>query len=232
MKLLSLFAAAAAFAGAQDAAAQQAGGAQPPDYAKTESWLCLPGRQDACATPLATTALNANGYGSTGRSSPAADPPIDCFYVYPTVSRDPEINSDLEPGPEEQAVATVQLARFASLCRPFAPLYRQATLAALLRNLPPAEIGRAIELAYGDVRAAWRHYLERHNGGRPFVLIGHSQGTIHLARLLAQEIENAPAAGRMLSALLIGFNIEVPEGRKVGGAFQKTPLCTRVGETR
>ena len=59
-----------------------------PDYSKDSSWLCLPGRKDICSTPLPTTALNPNGYGSTGLSTVAKDPPLDCFYVYPTVSRD------------------------------------------------------------------------------------------------------------------------------------------------
>ena len=70
-----------------------------------------------------------------------------------------------------------------------------------------------------------------HNHGRPFVLIGHSQGTIHLIRLLAEEIEGKPEAARMLSALLIGYNVEVPEGRLTGGSFRTTPLCTRAGQT-
>jgi hypothetical protein len=81
------------------------------------------------------------------------------------------------------------------------------------------------------VEAAWRHYLQHYNKGRPYVLIGHSQGTIHLSRLLAREIEGKPEATRMLSALLIGFNVEVPEGKPVGGTLKQTPLCTRVGQT-
>ena len=86
-------------------------------------------------------------------------------------------------------------------------------------------------LAYADVLSAWRYYVEHYNRGRPFVLVGHSQGTIHLTRLLASEIETGPAASRLLSALLIGFAVEVPQGRLVGGTLQRTPLCTRAGET-
>ena len=203
----------------------------PVDYANEASWLCLPGREDACGRPLPTTALNSNGYGSVGRSAVAADPPIDCFYVYPTVSRDPGLSSDMNPGPEEQAATAVQFARFASVCRTFAPVYRQGTvgsIGAMLAGRDPAPI---LGLAYGDVLAAWRHYLANHNRGRPFVLIGHSQGTIHLIRLLASEIEGKPIAARMLSALLLGFNVEVPEGQAVGGTFRTTPLCTQAGQT-
>jgi hypothetical protein len=89
---------------------------------------------------------------------------------------------------------------------------------------------RNLGLAYGDVAAAWRHYLDHDNKGRPFVLIGHSQGSIMLSMLLSREIEGKPEAARMLSAMLIGYNIEVPEGKLVGGTFKKTPLCSRVGE--
>ncbi|HYD36450.1 MAG TPA: DUF3089 domain-containing protein, partial [Allosphingosinicella sp.] len=146
------------------------------DYSSDASWLCLPGRDDACGRPLPTAALNPNGFGSVGQVRPDPDAPIDCFYVYPTVSRDPGLNSDLTPGVEEAATATVQFARFASVCWPFAPLYRQLTLAAIPRALAGDPLSGPGELAYGDVRSAWRHYLQHHNGGRPFVLIGHSQG--------------------------------------------------------
>lgn len=213
------------------AASQAPPAPSAPDYGDQSAWLCLPGRTDVCAAPLATAALNANGYGSNGQVTPAADPPIDCFYVYPTISRDPAMNSDLVAGPEEQAVAAVQFARFASICRPFAPIYRQATLASIPAVASGADVTPIFVTAYGDVVAAWRHYLEHHNRGRPFVLIGHSQGTIHLTQLLAREIEGTPAADRMLSALLIGFNVEVPVGETVGGSFRQTPICTRPGQT-
>ena len=110
----------AALATASPARAQPQAAA--PDYAKDSAWLCLPGRSDTCSTPLATTALNANGYGSNGPSIVAKDPPIDCFYVYPTVSNDQGMNSDLIAGREERLAAEAQFARFASVCRPFAPV--------------------------------------------------------------------------------------------------------------
>ena len=219
---------AAAAALATPAAAEDTG----PDYANADNWLCLPGRADTCATPLATTALNPNGYGSTGQVTPAADPPIDCFYVYPTVSRDAGGNSDLVPGMEERGTAMVQFARFAGICRPFAPMYRQVTLAGLQATLAGGGAGGGdMALAYDDVLGAWRDYIANRNHGRPFVLIGHSQGSVMLSQLLAREIENSDAAGRMLSALLVGWNVEVPVGKAVGGTFKRTPLCTQVGET-
>ena len=201
-----------------------------PDYTKDSAWLCLPGRADVCSTPLTTTALNPSGYGSVGKSSVAKDPPIDCFYVYPTVSRDQGMNSDLKPS-EEIGAAQAQFARFASVCRPFAPIYRQMTLGAIEAYAAGANIDAAAKLAYGDVLAAWRNYLATKNDGRPFVLIGHSQGSVMLQQLIANEIETHPAiAARMKLAIIPGFNVIVTQGRLVGGTFKKTPLCNRVGE--
>jgi hypothetical protein len=209
--------------------------AQPaaaPDYSKDSSWLCLPGRADTCSTPLPTTALNANGYGSVGRSHIVRDPPIDCFYVYPTVSSDGALNSDMSPGREEKLAVETQFARFASVCRTFAPVYRQMTLAAVAAYAAGANIDAAAKLAYGDVLAAWRNYVRTRNAGRPFVLIGHSQGSPMLQQLIAEEIETDPAlAARMKLAILPGFNLLVPQGKLVGGTFKRTPLCSRAGET-
>jgi hypothetical protein len=203
----------------------------PPDYAKDADWLCLPGRTDVCSTPLGTTALDPNGYGSTGQSSVAKDPPLDCFYVYPTVSRDQGMNSDLNVS-EEKGAAEVQFARFAGVCRTFAPIYRQMTLGAVAAYSAGANIDAAAALAYRDVGAAWRNYLATRNNGRPFVLIGHSQGSLMLQMLIAREIENNPAvAARMKLAIIPGFNVIVPQGKLVGGTFKKTPLCNHPGET-
>jgi hypothetical protein len=202
-----------------------------PDYTKDSAWLCLPGGADTCSTPLPTTALNPNGYGSTGQSKVAKDPPLDCFYVYPTVSRDQGLNSDLKAS-EEIGIAQVQFTRFAGVCRTFAPLYRQMTLGAVAAYSAGADISSAAALAYRDVAAAWHNYIATKNNGRPFVLIGHSQGSLMFQMLIAREIETNPAvAARMKLAIIPGFNVVVPQGKLVGGTFKKTPLCSRPGET-
>lgn len=229
MRHLSIVA-AAALAAALPAAAQTPT-STGPDYSKDLSWLCLPGRADTCSTPLATTALNSNGYGSIGKSAVARDPPIDCFYVYPTVSRDEGMNSDMNPS-EEKGVAQAQFARFASVCRTFAPIYRQMTVGAVVAFSAGGDIGPAAALAYRDVAAAWHNYIRTRNQDRPFVLIGHSQGSLMLQQLIANEIEKDPAvAARLKLAILPGFNVLVPQGKRVGGTFKRTPLCSRAGET-
>jgi hypothetical protein len=204
-----------------------------PVYSKDSSWLCLPGRGDICSTPLATTALNPNGYGSSGLSAVAKDPPLDCFYVYPTVSNDQGMNSDVNAGREEKLAAEAQFARFASVCRTFAPIYRQMTVAAVAAYSAGANVSQAAATAYRDVAAAWRYYLRTRNAGRPFVLIGHSQGSLMLQMLIAREIENDPAvAARMKLAIIPGYDVLVPQGKLVGGTFRKTPLCSHPGEAR
>jgi hypothetical protein len=162
----------------------------------------------------------------------AANPSVDCFYVYPTVSRDQGINSDLNPGGgEEKAAVQTQFARFAGSCRTFAPIYRSMTVGLIAAVAAGADFKAPFATAYGDVRAAWREYLARHNKGRPFVLIGHSQGSWMLQTLIAQEIEGKPIARQMKLAIIPGFNVLVPQGKLVGGTFKSTPLCSRPGQT-
>ncbi len=200
-----------------------------PDYRNAGNWLCLPGRKDDCTTPLPTTALTPRGYGSNGLSPVASAPKLDCFYVYPTVSNDRGMNSDLLVSEERNAV-TRQFARFAGVCRTFAPIYRQMTSGAIGAAALGQDIRPAVDLAYGDVRSAFRNFLATRSGGRPFVLVGHSQGSWHLQRLIAEEIEGKPAARQMALAVIPGFNLLVPNGKLVGGTLQSTPLCTRAGQ--
>ena len=206
--------------------------AHAPDYAQPDTWLCLPGRADACSAPQDATIVAATGRQSVEAFKPASAPQFDCFYVYPTVSLDPTPNADLKPGLEEKAVAAFQAARFAKHCRVFAPLYRQITLAGLRRlgTTTAATADRA--LAYGDVKAAWAHYLATENKGRGVVLIGHSQGSGMLKQLIAEEIDGKPAAAaRIISAMLIGTNIAVPKGKDTGGDFKAFPLCRKATQT-
>lgn len=223
---MSLFVAASLFA------VQASAGISAPDYAKPASWICLPGRTDICTTPLKTTALNPNGYGSTGQSPVSKDAGVDCFVVYPTVSRDSGMNSDLVPGEgEEKAAIVSQFARFSGSCRMFAPVYRQMTLGAVAAASAGADVTQPAILAYSDVRSAWKEYLAKHNKGRRFVLLGHSQGSLMLQQLIANEIEGKPEAARMKLAVIPGFNLLVPQGKLVGGTLKQTPVCSKPGQT-
>ena len=205
-------------------------------YGDAANWLCRPDTDDFCDEDLDATVVNADGSVEPEPFEPAEDAPIDCFYVYPTVSVDEGTNSDLAPDPDfEGMVVRNQAARFAGHCRLFAPMYRQITLTALLEGLTsgasPFGAGAA-ETAYASVLDAWKHYIANDNQGRGVVLIGHSQGSMMLRRLIQEEIDgNARLRGRLVSALLLGSTVAVPEGGDVGGDFANIPLCRDVSQT-
>ena len=178
---------------------------KPNDYADETNWLCRPGRKgDACDVDLSTTVVAADG--SLTRETFTANPkaPIDCFYVYPTVSTDTGINSDMTADPAEKNVIHQQFARFGSKCRTFAPMYRQLTLAGLRQRLSGGPIAFDKGVWYDDVRDAWRSYLQRDNQGRGFVLVGHSQGAYILSELLKQEIDGKPIQKQLVGAYILG----------------------------
>lgn len=221
------------------AAAAQAT-AVPADYRDGANWLCRPGRADACAPDPTRTVVARDGTMRAEAVARDPAPKADCFYLYPTASVDAGLNSDMVPGKEEKGQAASQFAAFASVCRTFAPVYRQVTLTALRAALvpPPAgaaggrpALGAGFDLAFGDVRAAWHDYLARDNHGRPFVLIGHSQGSIMLKRLMVEEIDGKPIAARMVSAVLPGVTVLVPTGKDVGADFKAIPLCRAATQT-
>ena len=205
------------------------------DYGKEDTWICRPGRQDACVVDLATTVITADGKMTNEKWTANAKAPIDCFYVYPTVSSQETPNSNMTLGPEEKGVVRAQFARFGSQCRLYAPLYRQVTLSALrgafAGAVAPGVIERASALAYSDVVDAWHYYLERDNHGRGVVLIGHSQGSGVLMRLIHDEIDGKPVQVRLISAVLLGTNVPVPKGKDAGGAFLHIPLCHTAAQT-
>ena len=203
---------------------------RPTPGPDTTVWLCRPGlASNPCSGGLDATLIDASGAETVEAAAPAADPPIDCFYVYPTVSRQKTINADLTIDPEIRAVAVAQAARFSQACRVFAPVYPQLTLAAL--DNPSAITIPAALTAYSGVAAAWDAYMAHYNDGRGVVLIGHSQGGFMLAQLLRSKIETDDAVrAQLVSAILLGANIMVPTGRTVGGTFSKLPACASAGQ--
>jgi Protein of unknown function (DUF3089) len=194
-------------------------------------WLCKPGLTgNPCLAPLTATLIDSNGPAGVERFRRARRPEIDCFYVYPTVSGQPTINANREIEAEQRAVARQQASQFSRVCRPFAPVYRQLTLAAITR--PEGFPRSAVRRAHRDVRDAWREYLARHNRGRGVVLIGHSQGSYILRELVKRDIDPRPnVRRRLVSALLIGGNVHVRKGRAKGGDFRTIPACRAALQT-
>jgi Protein of unknown function (DUF3089) len=203
---------------------------RPSRAASTTVWLCRPGQTpDPCAS--SRTATSVAGSGATRMLLSPASPSarrFDCFYVYPTVSTEPGTNADLAVQPAEKAAAIVQASRFSQRCTVWAPMYRQVTVAGL------GHAGRAsLAIAYASLLSAWRDYLAHDNHGRPIVFIGHSQGSAMLIRLLQTQVDPSPSLRkRMVTAILLGGNVQVPTGRLVGGTFRNIPACSAAAQIR
>ncbi len=189
-------------------------------------WLCGPRVADDPCRPGLSTTLYRGWDARAGTFTPSRrDDGADCFYVYPTVSNQPSRLATKRVDPEIRSIALYQAARFSQVCRVYAPVYRQATVAALQAGTTT----RSDYLkAYGDVEEAFDAFLRRIGPKRGFVLIGHSQGTFHLQRLVRRRIDDdASLRRRMVSALLIGGDVTVRKGSDRGGVFRRVPICRR-----
>lgn len=191
-------------------------------------WLCRPGADpNPCAGSLKTTVRTFGKPAKKVTPARVQDPAVDCFYVYPTVSEQTTPVATLAIEPAQISIAQYQAARFSQVCKVYAPMYRQLTLAAILAG---GATQQDRDNAFSDVSAAFDAYLAE-NPDRPFVLIGHSQGSGMLKRLITERIDADPALrSRMLSAMLTGSTVAVPKGKTVGGDFTSVPVCTRNGQ--
>jgi Protein of unknown function (DUF3089) len=201
------------------------------------TWLCRPGAtNNPCLSSEEATVELGNGSSFIEHAQPAHNPPVDCFYVYPTVSSQINIengqlaNANLEIDPEETQVAISQASRFSQVCKVFAPIYPQLTIPQI--NTPGAVTPADIAKAYVGVLSAFEEYLAKYNDGRGIVLIGHSQGSAMLTQLVKEQIDPNPTLRRkLISAILLGGNLIVPEGKTVGGSFQNVPTCQSAVQT-
>ncbi len=198
--------------------------------AETETtWLGRPGlASNPCLNSEETTVRLDGGATFVEHAKPAKEPPIDCFYVYPTVSGQFAPNSTEEIQPEEEAIAESQASRFSQVCKVYAPMYPQITLPSLNKFALPGDPVKA----YEGVANAFIEYLKKYNDGRGFELIGHSQGSGVLESLINLVIETNPTLRKQLvGAIILGGNVIVPEGKKLGGTFKTIPACSAAGQT-
>jgi len=219
----------------------------PLDYSDPNLWVCRPGiDQNECYGDLDATAFYADGTNKVIEHERAIDPKFDCFYVYPTVDLTGTGNTtNLSDISHVLDALLNQGARFSRICEVYAPLYRQLAIGAAMAAPAPdagtgTDGGPSVSLngdsniAYGDVKAAFDYYMKNWNGGRKFALIGHSQGTFMLQRLMTEKFD-ADSAGdlraQLVSALLVGGGPTVPENQAVGAAFKNIPACTASAQT-
>ncbi len=200
----------------------------PMANAADTTWICKPGQaDDLCAGTIEGQTMPPPGEEAQplGYTRPK-NPPVDCFYLYPTQSEQPGPNSNLDKDPPIRRVVVQQARMFSSVCDVYAPMYRQVT-----NNGDQSSYNPSVETAFRSARAAFRDYLKNYNDGRGFIMLGHSQGSAHTARLIDELVDtNAKLRERFVGAIAPGANISVPIGEAVGGLFANVPACTEVGE--
>ena len=168
-----------------------------PDYARADLWISRPGTPNdpALWTPPSV--------------SRAGKPRASVFFVHPTsyLSR-AEWNAPVDdPDSANRARLFVrsQASAFNDVGRVWAPRYRQATFGAFLTSRRDAEL--ALDLAYRDVLAAFDRFLLEAPADRPIILAAHSQGSLHLTRILRDRVAGRPLARRIAAAYAVGWPI-------------------------
>lgn len=156
---------------------------QTPDYQKASSWVF---------------------------QTPTPDKPIDVFYVYPTIyAEDSPANMDINNadlrGAAEHLI-DVQASVYSESANIFAPYYRQMSGA----KVNPGEDtyqNPYFQLGYSDISRAFEYFLENLNQGRPFILAGHSQGSMVLIQLMREHFKKPDLQNQLVAAYLIGYSI-------------------------
>ncbi|MFS0736562.1 DUF3089 domain-containing protein [Sphingomonas sp. 1P06PA] len=173
--------------------------ATAPDYARPAAWLSRPDLPD-----------DPSRYTPPGFTV-AARPEVAVFYVAPTTY----IRKDRWNGPLDDTESNARLRLFASsqasafngMGAIWAPRYRQASIGAFLTSEASAQ--KAIDFAYGDVERAFAAFLKQIPASRPILLAGHSQGALHLTRLLHERIAGTPLTKRIVAAYIVGWPVSI-----------------------
>jgi len=155
----------------------------------------------------------------------------DVFFIHPTSYfgekkgspwtadlRDTAVNNNTD-----NLSIRLQTSVFNGSCRVFAPRYRQGNMEAFYVFDTP-EAKAAFDLAYSDVKKAFRYYLKHDNKKRPIIIASHSQGTLHAIRLLQEFFDGKPLQKRLVCAYIVGYQIKKD-------AFKKLPVGERANQT-
>jgi hypothetical protein len=192
--------------------AAEAGGG--PDYSQASSWVARPGLANNPALWLPE--------GVTASASGAA-----VFYIHPTTYlRNDRWNAPLQAGGDTafrtRLFVQSQASAVTAAGQVWAPHYRQAAVGAFL--LDSADAKSALDFAYRDVSAAFDQFLKE-AGHRPIILAGHSQGALHLMRLLQER--KAQLGRRLVAAYVVGWPIDTQSDLPVLGV----PACESAAQT-
>jgi hypothetical protein len=188
-----------------------------PDYTQASSWAARPGMANDPADWLP------DGVAAAAAGKAAV------FYIHPTtyLERD-RWNAPLQAGGDTAFRTNLfvqsQASAFNGAGQIWAPYYRQAAYGAFLLDTSDAE--KALDFAYQDVAAAFDEFV-REAGRRPVILAAHSQGALHLERLLREKIAGKPIAKRVVAAYVVGWPIDVASDLPALGL----PACASPDQT-
>jgi hypothetical protein len=180
------------------------GGPPPPPkaYAAKALWIARPDLPDSPALWMPT------GLKREVATSASAS----AFFIHPTsYLQRSHWNGPLDDAESQwraKLFVQSQASVFNGVAEIWAPKYRQATFGAFLTTQEEAR--KALDFAYRDVVAAFDQFLEEAPKNRPIILAGHSQGSLHLTRLLAERVAGKPLAKRIVAAYVIGWPVSIP----------------------
>lgn len=190
-----------------------------PDYTSASGWLSRPDKPDDPSRWL-----------PPGTTPPAGKRPVAVFYVSPTgFIRRTAWNAaldDRETNDRLALFARSQASAFTGIGTIWAPRYRQAGLGAFLAS--SADAAAALDFAYRDVARAFAALLAQIPADQPIMLVGHSQGSLHLTRLIHEQVAGKPLARRIVAAYLAGWPISITADLPALGL----PGCARPGQPR
>ena len=161
--------------------------ADPVDYSDPNNWLSLP---------------------------EAPEKTVDVIFLYPTVygtmaeaSEDVACIDDMSMRIGAALTAATQASVFGESCNVFIPYYRQFTVEALLEM--DASYPQLLQFCVSqDIYRMLDYYFKYENQGRPFILAGHSQGSLWLTLVLEDYMAEHPDyLQNMVAAYVIGYSV-------------------------
>lgn len=188
------------------------------EYAKADLWIARPGVAD-----------DPSNWRPAGVTPAAQKGPAAVFFIHPTSylkrARWNASLNDPDTDARTRAFLRPMTSAFADVGEVWAPRYRQATLGAFLTEEPEGQL--ALALAYGDVLAAFDAFVAAQPADKPIILAGHSQGSMHLMRLLKERIAGKPIARRIVAAYVAGWPVPLRADLPALGL----PACTAQAES-
>jgi Protein of unknown function (DUF3089) len=173
-----------------------------PDYADLNYWAAHPWKWDP-----------SDSIPSSLKKFLKKDTSTDAFFIYPTSlidNKDERWNAPIDDSVVNMRTDYSSILYQASVlnekCRVFSPRYRQAHLRTFYTT-DSVKKRSVFDTAYSDIKQAFEYYLKNWNKGRPIIILSHSQGTVHAARLLKEFFEGKDLQNLLVCAYIIGMPV-------------------------